>query len=183
MAITTILPKINRNVFTYYFYSSPEKKLVSTKPTITDSPTSQKTIFASLLSRWGNNTLTKDMEDLIINSWAENTRMQYRTCFGQCFCQDCNLSLTNASILEGSEFLLTLYKKGLSYSVINTARSMLSLILPGCNGTEFGKHPIIANMLKGIVRTRPTLQRYIVTYDPDLVLNFLKSLLSWNNTH
>ena len=183
MAITTILPKINRNVFTYYFYFSQGKKLVSTKPTITASPTSQKTITASLLSRWGNDRLTKNVEDLIINSWAENTRKQYRTYFGQWkeFCQDRNLSPTNASISEGSEFLLTLYKKGLSYSVINTARSMLSMIIPVCNGTEFGKHPIITHMLKGNFRKRPALPRNMVTYDPDLILNFLKSLPSWNN--
>ena len=123
------------------------------------------------------------MEDLAINLWAENTRKQYRTYFGQWkeFCQDGNFSPTNTSISEVSEFLLMLYKKGLSYSVISTARSMLSMILPACNGTEFGKHPIIASMLKGIFRNRSALPRYIVTYDPDLVLNFLKSLPSWNS--
>ena len=52
MVITTILPKINRNIFTSYFYSSQKKKRVPTKPTIAASPTSQKTITASLLSRW-----------------------------------------------------------------------------------------------------------------------------------
>ena len=123
------------------------------------------------------------MEDLAINLWAENRRKQYRTYFGHWkeFCQDGNFSPTNTSISEASEFLLMLYKKGLSYSVISTARSMLSMILPACNGTEFGKHPIIASMLKGIFRNRSALPRYIVTYDPDLVLNFLKSLPSWNN--
>ena len=50
------------------------------------------------------------------------------------------------------------------------------MILPPYNGTEFGKHPIIARMLKGIFRNRPALPRYMVTYDPDLVLNFLNSL-------
>ena len=131
-------------------------------------------LTASFLSRWCKDTLTKDLEDLIINSWTEDTRKQYRTYFGQWkeFCQDLNLSPTNASISEGSEFLLMLYKKGLSYSVINTARSMLSVILPACNGTEFGKHPIIARMLKGIFRNRPALPRYTVTYYPDLALNF-----------
>ena len=183
MTIKTILPKINRIVFTYYFYSSQEKKLVSTKPTITALPSSQKTINASLLNRWGNDTVTKDVADLINNSWAENTRKQYRTYFGQWkeFCQDRILSLTNASISEGSEFLLTLYKTGLSYSVINAARSMLSMIIPAYNRTEFGKHPNIARMLKGIFRNRPALPRYMVTYDPELILNFLKPLPSWNN--
>ena len=58
---------------------------------------------------------------------------------------------------------------------------MLSMILPTCNGTVFGKHPIIIRMLKGIFRNRPALSRYMVTYDPDLALNLLKSLPSWNN--
>ena len=78
LAFTTILLKINRTVFTNYFYSSQENKLIPTKPTFTTSPTSQKTIIASLLSRWGNNTLTKDMEDLIINSWAEKNKKAIR---------------------------------------------------------------------------------------------------------
>ena len=38
---------------------------------------------------------------------------------------------------------------------------MLSMILPACNGTEFGKHPITAGMLKGIFRNCPALPRYI----------------------
>ena len=69
------------------------------------------------------------------------------------------------------------YKKRLSYSVINIAKSMLSMMLPACNGTEFGKHSIIA--LRRIFRNRPALPRYMVTYDLDLALNFLKSLPSW----
>ena len=55
------------------------------------------------------------------------------------------------------------------------------MILPECNRTEFGKHPIIARMLKGIFGNRPALPRYMVIYDSDLVLNFLKSLPSWDN--
>ena len=140
LTIATILPKINRNVFTNYFYFSPESKPVSTKPTFAASTTSQKIITASLHSRWGNDALTKDVEDLIINLWAEKARKQYRTYFGQWkeFCQDRNFILTNASISEGSEFLRMLYKIGLSYLAISTALSMLSMILPACNGTDFG---------------------------------------------
>ena len=52
---------------------------------------------------------------------------------------------------------------------------MLSMILSASNGIEFGKHPIITGMLKEIFRNRLALPRYMVTCDPDLVLNFLKS--------
>ena len=130
-------------MFTNYLYSSQENKLISTKPTFTGSTTSQKTITASFLSKWDNDTLTKDLEDLIINSWAQKTRKQYKTYFGKWeeFCQDHNFSSTKASITEGLEFLLMHYKKGLSYSVNNTViKSILPMILPACNGTEFGKH-------------------------------------------
>ena len=40
-----------------------KKKLISTKPNFTTLPTSQKNITASLLSRWGNDTLTKNVKD------------------------------------------------------------------------------------------------------------------------
>ena len=108
---------------------------------------------------------------------------QYKTYYNQWqdFCNTNKVSITNPSVAEGSEFLLVLFKKGLSYSVINTARSMLSMILKTYNGIEFGKHPIITRMLKGIFRKRPALPRYVTTYDPDIVLNFLKALPSWEN--
>ena len=103
--------------------------------------------------------------------------------FGQWeeFCQDRNLSPTNASISEGSKFLLMLCNRGLSYWIITPAMSMLSAVLSAYNGTEFHKHPIMARILKVIFRNRPALPRYMVTYDPELALNFLKSLSSWNN--
>ena len=56
---------------------------------------------------------------------------------------------------------------------------MLSNILPVKEGIEFGKHPIVTRMLKGIFRTRPALPRYICIYDAEIVTEFLKSLPRW----
>ena len=53
---------------------------------------------------------------------------------------------------------------------------MLSTILPVKEGIEFGKHPIVTRMLKGIFRTSPALPRYICIYDVEIVIKFLKSL-------
>ena len=55
------------------------------------------------------------------------------------------------------------------------------MTLLACTGRELGKHPIIVRTLKGVFRNHSALPRYMVTYDPDLALNFLKSLPSWNN--
>ena len=75
--------------------------------------------------------------------------------------------------------MVSLYKEGLGYSAINTARTMLSNILPVKEGIQFGKHPIVTRMLKGIFRTRPALPRYICIYNAEIVIEFLKSLPCW----
>ena len=75
-----------------------------------------------------------------------------------------------------------MYEKGLGYSTINTARSMLSSILLVKEGIEFGKHPIVTRMLKGIFRIRASLPQYICIYDAEIVIEFLKSLLCWEET-
>ena len=58
----------------------------------------------------------------------------------------------------------------IGYSAINTARSMLSNILPVKERIEFGKHPIVTTMLKEIFRTRLALPRCICIYDAEIVI-------------
>ena len=81
----------------------------------------------------------------------------------------------------GSEFLVSLFQRGVGYSCINTARSALSIILKPIDGYDFGKHPIIKRVLKGVFKERPSLPRYTVIYDSDKVLRFLKSLPNWDS--
>ena len=63
-----------------------------------------------------------------------------------------------------------------SYSALNTARSALSSILPTKDGMTVGKQPLIQRLMKGIFRSRPSLPRYTVTYDVQIVLSYLESL-------
>jgi hypothetical protein len=86
-----------------------------------------------------------------------------------------------ADLSLGSEFLLSLFQRGVGYSCINTARSALSIILKPIDGYDFGKHPIIKRVLKGIFRERPALPRYTVTYDSEKILSFLKALPKWDS--
>ena len=68
-------------------------------------------------------------------------KKQYKIYFKQwtTFCKTPAIDISYASIKDGTEFLLSLYKKGLGYLAINTARSMLSNILPVKEGIEFAK--------------------------------------------
>ena len=104
-----------------------------------------------------------EVEKLILDSWASGKRKQYKIYFKQwtTFCKTQTIDISNASIKDGTKFLLSLHKKGLGYSAVNQARSMLSNILSVKEGIEFGKHPIVTRMLKVIFRTRPALPRYI----------------------
>lgn len=57
-----------------------------------------------------------------------------------------------------------------TFASFNTHRSALSLILPG----NVGEDKNVKRFLKGIYRLRPPKPRYTVTWDPQIVLNFLK---------
>ena len=72
--------------------------------------------------------LSKHVKNLILDSWAKGSKRQYKTYIEQWtkFCKEQNIDLKSASIAQGTEFLLLLYKKGLGYLAINTAASIPS---------------------------------------------------------
>lgn len=76
------------------------------------------------------------------------------------------------------EFLTNLYKKGKSYSTINSARSALSQYVNLLNETncDFGKHPLTTKFMKGVFKLRPPTAKYTATWDVSLVLNQLRTL-------
>lgn len=71
------------------------------------------------------------------------------------------------------EFLTTLYNKNLGYSSINCARSAIASL--NFEGQDTLYHNIVNRFLKGIFNMRPSLPRYTVSWDPDIVLKFLES--------
>lgn len=73
------------------------------------------------------------------------------------------------------EFLTALFHQGIGYSALNTARSALSTYVL-CDGISAGKHPLVIRLLKGIFKLRPALPRNAVTWDPELVLVYLRKL-------
>ena len=70
-------------------------------------------------------------------------------------------------------------KKG-KYCSIAVARSALSAILPKVNGKKFGKNDRISRMIKKILKLHPSLPKYVVTYDPNIILQYT-DLLPANN--
>ena len=84
--------------------------------------------------------------------------------------------MSQATVTEGLAFLTYLYKQGLGYSAINTARSALSSVITLGHKSTFGEHPLVTRFLKGIFELKPSLPRYSSVWDVGTVLKFLQSL-------
>ena len=123
--------------------------------------------------------LSKEAQDIILNSWSKGTTNSYNVYLKQWFqyCEERNIIPKEMSIREGIEFLTYMFnEKKLGYSAINTARSALSLFIGTNNNMSFGKQDIVTKLLKGMFRLRPSLPKYTVMYDPEVVLNYLRTI-------
>ncbi|MCG7884355.1 MAG: tyrosine-type recombinase/integrase [Candidatus Thiodiazotropha taylori] len=76
------------------------------------------------------------------------------------------------------EYLTSLHNKNLSYSSVNTAKSMLSSLLSLLHRKDIGKDPLIRHFMKGIFNLKPALPRYVNTWDVQVVIEYLNSLKS-----
>ena len=115
----------------------------------------------------------------MLSAWAPKTISQYNTPINRwvAYCEERGISPLDASVQEGAEFLADLFSSSsLGYSAMGSARSALSAILKPTEGVPFGKHPLICRLLKGMCRQRPYIPKYSVTYDVNIVLNFMDSI-------
>ena len=93
------------------------------------------------------------------------------------FCKDKHWDHIHASVQQGLAFLQYLLTLGLGYSVINTARSALSALIILPSGSTFGSHTDVMLFMRGVFNIKPIQPKYVSTWDPTQVLNFLES---WN---
>ena len=124
--------------------------------------------------------LNEDAQDIVLQAWSKGTTKSYNVYLKQwsLYCQEHSIDMYNATINQGIDFLTFLFKsKNLGYSALNTARSALSLFIgKNYNIGTFGKQDTVSKLLKGMFRLRPSFPKYMVTYDPDIVLNHLKQI-------
>lgn len=121
--------------------------------------------------------LSTDTIDILLASWRTSTGKQYTTYLSRwvTYCKNKKLDVTHATINDGLDFLTLLYKQGVGYSAINTARSALSSVITPADKTTFGEHPLVSRFLKGTFELRPSLPRYSTIWDVGTVLTYLQS--------
>ena len=97
--------------------------------------------------------LSKDTIDIIVSSWREGTKSQYQSYAKKWFefCKTNKCHIISPPLPLAMQFLSDLFHSGLSYSSINTARSVLSSLLYLENSSiPFGQLPIVKRFMKGI---------------------------------
>ena len=91
------------------------------------------------------------------------------------FCHSRGISAVSPNLEMILDFLTHLFECGYSYSALNSARSALSTVILIAE-KPVGMHPLVIRLLKGMFNLRPSLPRNIVSWDPQIVLNHLKTL-------
>ena len=109
----------------------------------------------------------------IIQSWRPNTKCKYDTWLQFCSQRMCDpMCPALVSVLE---FLHVLRKRSLGYSVLNSARGMLSLFAK-IERYDAGKHPLVCRYMKGVYNSNPSLPKPSFTRDAGAVVKYLSSV-------
>ena len=121
--------------------------------------------------------VSEDTIKIILGSWRDGTKSQYQSLARKWFefCHQHQCDCVSPSLPLALQFLSDLFNAGLSYSSINTARSMLSSLL--ClenNHISFGQIPIVKRFLKGVFELRPSFPKYTTTWSISTVFTFIR---------
>ena len=113
---------------------------------------------------------------MILASWRDSTKKQYISYIRRwiIFSSEHHYDIFSTDVAHVLDFLSALYKEGLGYSAINTARSAMSTFL-GVNAKEpIGAQALVVRFMKGVARNRPTLPRYQCIWDVNVVFNMFR---------
>ena len=121
--------------------------------------------------------ISQSAQELILNSWRQGTQKQYQTYWNkwQKFSREQSIDPVHPSVNYVLDFLSKLYKYGLGYSGINTARCALSALITIEGNITVGNHPLVQRLVKGVFHTRPSLSHYQDTWDTNKVLHYLQT--------
>ena len=168
--VDEITSNINQNAPQNHY--SPTSTRTS-PPVISQTSTSWMSLIRASLAAQG---ITGEAQDSILASWRDGTRKQYCTYITAWlkYCSDCNISQVNPKLQQVLHFL-TLQSKRVGYSAVATAQSALSSFIK-VDGVKVGDHPLVARFITGLLfNQKPALSRYSETWDPQIVLNHLKT--------
>ena len=126
-----------------------------------------------------NRGLSPEVAGFLLSSWRAGTQRQYGCHLKRwmCFCllREADPFQPVVSLLL--EFMLQEFNRGQGrgYSSMNSLRSAVSSVAT-VDGKPVGQHPLVCRFMKAVYQLRPALPRYGVTWDPEVVLSYIKRL-------
>lgn len=132
-------------------------------------PGGRQIIRQALLARGA----TEDAATIMLKSISEKTINQYNKGIKLWweYCRKKQIPLFNCSTPEILQFFSETLEYVKSYSTLNCYRAALSLLM----GNELGGNAEISRFFKGVSREKPQKPRYQSTWDPEVVLNHLRT--------
>ena len=118
--------------------------------------------------------ISDEIAETIIQSWRPNTKCKYDT-YRKQWLQFCSQRMCDPmcpTLVTVLEFLHVLRKINLGYSVLNSARGMLSSFAT-IEGYDAGKHPLVCRYMKGVYNSNPSLPKRSFTWDAGAVVRYL----------
>ena len=108
---------------------------------------------------------------------VEPSTIEKYQCYWSRFADWCNgrqVNCGNLSVNSLCKYLVVVFDEGLSASTLKFVRSALAFFLSESH-REIVEHRIVSRLLKSFEKLRPTIPRYVVTWDFNIVLLFLRS--------
>ena len=120
--------------------------------------------------------LPRASANIILSAWRQSTKRTYTTYIQQWlrYCSEQSKDPFNPTPVELITFLTKLFKTGIGYSALNIARSAVAT-LSLTNPVTVGNHPLVKKFLKGVFNRRPSLPKHGLTWDANVVLQFLRA--------
>lgn len=116
--------------------------------------------------------------NICMASISDNTLKQYSSSLKLWweFCSLKDIDPFSVSVTNALKFLTFHYNKGASYSSLNTYRSAIAHLA----GPNMAQDIRIQKFFKGVYMLRPSRPKYDNTWDPAIVLNYLRKLCNDN---
>ncbi|CAG9137755.1 unnamed protein product [Plutella xylostella] len=110
----------------------------------------------------------------MISSITSSTKAQYTSSWKLWwrYCHEKAFDFYNANVNNILDFLSNCYRLGSSYGTLNSHRSAIALI----NTNKVSEDERLKRFFRGIFKLRPTFPKYNVTWNPNIVLDYLSGL-------
>ena len=118
--------------------------------------------------------MPENVVDILEASLSTSTRKQYQCSLVKWleFCSDRKINCFNPGISDLLVFLRNCFDNGASYGTLNSTKCAISLITQN----KIGNNGLVSRFMSGLYNLRPTKTKYAVTWDVNIVLNYLENL-------